>query len=457
MTRQRSSTTRPLFDNGLQAFQDYHPIEDLFYDETGDERTAGERKLYRSQQYGEDAAVMVLDQRSFRDEQIDSAIGATDPAEITRFNTESFDPSRTLLGDVQLEDLKADLLAAQTEGVTWKFVYSPEPFQELGFGNSDSWEGYKAERTEILKFIDDNEIQNVVFVAADIHATFVNNLTYALDATGELTGQQIATSAFEITTGSVAFDPAFGPAIVEGAAALGVLSPEEFAFYQTLPIAPDNDGIPNDRDDFITSVFNETTLAPFGRDPLGLDNNLPQAEGLIDAELLQGGWVSAHTFGWTEFDIDAETQALTVTTYGIDAYSEEQVLGDPASILELEPRIVSQFVVNPEGFVPPPNVIEATSAKEVLEGTEAVDTFVFEQGDSNRFALDLIESFEAGDQIDLTAFDLASAQDGFSRQADTVSVLGDDGSVILRFGFGRDAFFLRVEGDTDDVIAGLLL
>ena|GEM_PF-6797664 len=54
--------------------------------------------------------------------------------------------------------------------------------------------------------------------------------------------------------------------------------------------------------------------------------------------LLQGDYVSAHTFSWTEFDIDAETQKLTITTYGIDAYSEADLLADPQAVLDLSRR-----------------------------------------------------------------------------------------------------------------------
>ena len=341
-----------LYENGLQAWQEHHAIAEEFYGSTGDARTEGERKLYRSQAFGDDAAIMVLDQRSFRDEQIDAVSDPTDLAQIAAFEAASFDPDRTLLGEAQLAELKADLLEAQADGVTWKFIYTPEPFQDLGLRNSDSWEGYKAERTEILKVIDDKDISNVVFVAADIHATLVNNITYSETPFGE----QIATGAFEITTGSVAFDAPFGPSVVSVAADLGLIDDPTLALYDSLPIAPDDTipvipglgPVPNDKDDVIRSAFNDLTLTPAGLDPLGLDDNLPQADGLIDATLTQGGWVSAHTYGWTEFDIDAHTQALTVTTYGIDAYSEADVVADPETVAMATPRIVSQFTVNPE-------------------------------------------------------------------------------------------------------------
>ena len=58
-----------------------------------------------------------------------------------------------------------------------------------------------------------------------------------------------------------------------------------------------------------------------GYDPMGLNNNLPQAEGLIDAELIKGDYVGNFHLSWTEFNIDEETQQLTVTTYGILPYT----------------------------------------------------------------------------------------------------------------------------------------
>ncbi len=320
-----------LYEDGLQAFQEYNPIRDEFYGDTGDARTSGERKLYRSECFGDDAQAIVLDQRSFRDASIDQA-NLTDPLDIAWFQTESFAPGRTLLGAVQLADLKADLLEAEATGVTWKFVHTPEPIQNLGIYNADSWDGYAAERTELLSFIEAEGIDNVVFVAADIHGTLVNELTYQASPFGP----QLESSAFEITTGSVAFDAPFGPSVVAAGAALGLLTPEQIAFYESLPIAPDMDDVPNDRDDFVASVFNGL-LDQGGFDALGL---APET-----ATLLQGDYVSVHTFGWTRFDIDADSQALTVTTYGLPGYTETEAAADPEAIRALAPEIVSQFTV----------------------------------------------------------------------------------------------------------------
>lgn len=328
------------YEDALLAFQNYHPLQDRFYGETGDDRTAHERQLYRYNTYGSDAAMFVLDTRSFRDDQLEPA----DLSQPVPFLAQTFDPSRTLLGQQQLRDLQRDLLQAETAGITWKFVAVPEPIQNFGVVNAeDRFEGYAAERTELLKFIDDHDIDNVVFLAADFHGTIVNNLTYQLGP-----GQpQIATNAFEIVTGPAAFfEGLFGRAVVNISQQAGLITPEQRAFYEALPTAPDADDLLNDRDDFVKQLLVAQTDG-LGYDPVGLNQNLPIADGLIDAQLLQGDYVTVHNYGWTEFEIDAATQQLTVTTYGIPDYSEAELLSDPAAIARLTPAVISQFEVTP--------------------------------------------------------------------------------------------------------------
>ncbi|WP_198669059.1 ExeM/NucH family extracellular endonuclease [Elioraea thermophila] len=322
-----------LFCNGLQAFQEYNAIEDRVWSGTGDARVDGRYDLYRYQTFGSDAAVFVLDARSFRDAPIAAWNGT--PADLPRFLAEAFTPGRTMLGRPQIERLKADLLDAEAKGITWKFVHVPEPIQNLGpLAAVDRFEGYAAERTELLRFIDENRIDNVVFVAADVHGTVTNNLTYQR-APG---GAQIALPSFEITTGSVAFDPPFAPAAIGLARALGLITPAQFALWQSLPIAPDGDSIPNDKDDVFKLIIDQN-ITPLGYDPVGLNAVLPQARALLEATLLQGDYLAAHTYGWTEFDVDAVTGILTVRTWGIDDYRAK-----PDGSFEA-PRVVSEFTV----------------------------------------------------------------------------------------------------------------
>jgi hypothetical protein len=372
------------YEDALQAYQEYHPLQDRFYDTPADPRTDGERQLYRSQSFGSDAALFMLDSRSFRDAQLPPA----DLADPTQFLVDAFDPSRTLLGRAQVELLKQDLLAAEENGVTWKFVTIPEPIQNFGVVNAeDRFEGYAAERTETLKFIDDNDIDNVVFMAGDFHGTIVNNLTYQ-EGPGQ---EQIATNAFEVVTGPVAFfDGRFGPNVANLSAAAGFIGPEELAFYDSLPVAPDADDALNDKDDFIKQLLiGQTDL--FGYDPVGLNNNLEFAEGLIDATLLQGDYLSAHTYSWTEFDIASDSQKLLVTTYGIDAYSEADVLANPEAVLGLTPTIVSQFEVTPQDL----GTDSESDSESDSEITPPTTTEVLTQ----------IESFEAPFGAEILAFD----------------------------------------------------
>ncbi|MGD2111524.1 MAG: alkaline phosphatase D family protein, partial [Phycisphaerae bacterium] len=307
-----------LFSNGLQAFQEYHPVRDEFYGDTGDARTAGKRKLYRFRTYGHDACVIMLDARSFRDESLED-----EDFDSTRaFMQASFDPSRTMLGEAQIEDLLADLEQCHEFGVTWKLIIVPEPIQNFGpVAAGDRFEGYGYERSRLLGFIDDNGIDNVAFIAADIHGTVVNNLVYQRS----VDGGQIETTAFEVTTGAVAFDRPFGPALAESVPAI-------WEYYQRVP--------PNVQENLVRTLGN-LIVRLLGYPAIGLERSP------IDAKLIQGRYHSTNTYGWTEFEIDAVTQCLTVTTYGIDWYGEEELADDPDEVISRVPRIVSQFVVQP--------------------------------------------------------------------------------------------------------------
>jgi alkaline phosphatase D len=324
-----------LYNNGIQAFREYNPTANENYAAIGDDRTDGVAKLARSRTFGQDAAVFTLDARSFRDKGLPAA-NPLDQASVGGYLVQAFDPSRTMTSKRQLNDLKADLLAAQQNGVTWKFVNTPEPIQNLGVvGASDRFEGYAAERTELLSFIKNNNIQNVVFIAADIHGTLVNNLTYQ---NGPFQ-PQIDAGCFEITTGSVAYDAPFGPTVAGLAFQLGLPGAISPAVYASLS--------PAQQEGYVQTLVN-AQITPLGYDPIGLQGSS------IPATLLQGSYSATNTFGWTEFDVNKDTLALTVTTWGVPSYTEAQLLANPDLITALQPQIVSQFVVQ---AVPTPGAL----------------------------------------------------------------------------------------------------
>jgi len=324
-----------LYRNGIQVFHEYNPISDELYGTTGDPRTSEKSKLYRYRTFGSDAAIFILDARSYRDRELTPANPLV-PSDVVRFIVQSFDPARTMLGAKQIEDLENDLLAAQNTGLTWKFIMVPEPIQNLGVVFAqDRYEGYASERTALLRFIKDHDIRNVVFVSADLHGTLVNNLTYQ-----EVPfGPQIGSDAFEIITGAVAFDAPFGPTVVDLAARLGLLTPAEVGFYNSLAVRNDADDIPNDKDDFLKLLVNRQ-IAPLGYDSLGLNGST------IPARLEVGDYVAVHTYGWTEFQIDQATRAVRITTYGIQPYTRAEMEAAPQSVTSREPFVVSQFSVD---------------------------------------------------------------------------------------------------------------
>ena len=421
----------PLYENGLRAFHDYNAIEERRYGETGDARTAGEWDLYRYGVRGADAATFLLDARSFRDAALRP--WSFSPEDAARFLAESATLPRTLLGEAQLARLEADLLDADRKGVTWKFVLLPEPIQNLGPGEAqDRYEGYAFERNQLLRFIDDNDVENVVFVSADIHATTVNNLTYQVPGADGL-GPQIALPAFEVTTGPVAAN-LFGPQVVEGAASFGLLGPEQLALYRSLPLPA--------KEAFFAGVIN-AQLDLFGYDRLGLDDNLDQARGLLRATLTAGGWTASHTYGWTEFVTGAATGALTVRTWGIPAYGETEAT-DPA-VVGRAPQVVSAFTAEPA------RAIEFSLAR----GGGDMAALLYENGalpgrlqDSasltDTTGADLARFRQAGGDVHVQRVEFASGD-----------AVGDGTAPVLTLGWGEDGTALlqrEAAGDGIDTL-----
>ncbi len=337
----------PVFEASLQAFQEYFPLRDDVYGDTGDERTANEQNLYRYNTFGSDAGLFVLDVRSFRDAPLPFIPETASEAEINQTLTDAFDPDRTLLGDAQLEQFKNDLLAAEEAGITWKFVSSTVPIQNFGIPTiGERWEGYAAERADLLNFIEENDIQNVVFITGDFHGNVVNNVTNqqgvgeAVTPTGVLdvmvgpVGIQL-TVPFLPEPFNETFAAPFGPETV-GFTPESLLTEQGKSQADYLELTDRAD-----QDQFVREVV-DFRLEDLGYDPIGLENSP------IDAELIQGEYIAAHTYGWTEFEIDAETQQLTVTTYGVEPYTQAELLADSDAITNLTPEIVSQFTVNPE-------------------------------------------------------------------------------------------------------------
>jgi alkaline phosphatase D len=200
---------------GRKAFFEWMPIR-----ETGllhDASCAGD-PIYRKYSWGKDVDVFMLDERSCRSaEALTACFGDLAPtlptAARSTFPFSLFlsptpppgcltalnNPSRTLLGPVQKAQLKSDLLASTAQ---YKLIVSQDPIQQFFVLPYDRWEGYGAERSEMLNFIRNNGIDNTLFLTTDTHATMQNQV--AVDAftdpgaiSNEMVTGPIATTTFQ--------------------------------------------------------------------------------------------------------------------------------------------------------------------------------------------------------------------------------------------------------------------
>jgi phosphodiesterase/alkaline phosphatase D-like protein len=108
------------------------------------------------------------------------------------------DPNRTILGSIQKEALKKSLLESNA---VWKVIINEVPMSEFFALPYDRWEGYPAEREEILSFISENDIKNVVFLTGDLHINFIgdvrlNSLTSLTSIVKEIIAGPIAQNTF---------------------------------------------------------------------------------------------------------------------------------------------------------------------------------------------------------------------------------------------------------------------
>jgi alkaline phosphatase D len=155
---------------GLQAFLEYMPIRQSPDDPN---------RMYRSFRWGKDVELFILDERQYRsaeffcydeegeEEQFPTLMGDDACQEGL------WDPSRTILGSEQKAWLKQALLNSDAK---FKFIINEVPMTELHALPYDRWQGYPAEREELLSFINDNGIRNVLFLTTDLHGVIVNIL-----------------------------------------------------------------------------------------------------------------------------------------------------------------------------------------------------------------------------------------------------------------------------------------
>jgi alkaline phosphatase D len=176
-------------------------------------------EAYRHLQFGRLADLTMLDLRSYRSQQVATAdLGSAD------------DPARTITGGAQMQFLKDRL----GEGdATWKLVGNPVMVSPVVFPpldqhvagpiadltgilprdgaayNVDQWDGYTADRRELVDFLADRGIANTLFLTGDIHSAWACELpvdpgAYPLSRTVgvELVATSVTSNNLDDLTGS---------------------------------------------------------------------------------------------------------------------------------------------------------------------------------------------------------------------------------------------------------------
>lgn len=136
-------------------------------------------RVFRRFAWGANAEFFIIDGRRYRARSAEAECeGNLDPSGFF-LGPLSADPDcqnallrpRTMLGEEQLAWLKEGLAASAAKN---KFIVNNVPLSFLGIFPYDRWDGYDAERRELLEFIDAHGITGVVFLTTDFHANFLN-------------------------------------------------------------------------------------------------------------------------------------------------------------------------------------------------------------------------------------------------------------------------------------------
>ena len=133
--------------NGYRAFFEYGPRYRM---------PAAPSRIYRRIRLGGAADVLMLDTRQYREP----------------------DGTRTILGAQQREWLKSSLSASKA---SWKLLANQVMMMALEAApgvplNPDQWDGYPADREEVLNHVRANAIEGVAVVTGDIHTFFAGEV-----------------------------------------------------------------------------------------------------------------------------------------------------------------------------------------------------------------------------------------------------------------------------------------
>jgi alkaline phosphatase D len=158
--------------NALRAWWEHMPMRRA-------QQPAGfDMQVYRRFRYGDLAEFSVLDTRQYRSDQV-YGDGTKPPGPDTA------DPARTITGDAQERWLLDGLAASRTR---WNVIPHQTAIMRIdtlaGSGIAvpmDTWDGYEASRRRVLGGIHERGVDNVVFLAGDLHRSLAADLKLDFD------------------------------------------------------------------------------------------------------------------------------------------------------------------------------------------------------------------------------------------------------------------------------------
>jgi alkaline phosphatase D len=152
---------------GYQAYYEHMPLRRSSLPHGAD------MLLYRDFTYGNLAMFNVMDTRQYRDDQANGD-GSKPPT------PESQDPNRTLTGIEQERWLLRNL---GTSKAHWNVLAQQVFFAQRNYGTAeapklsmDAWDGYTASRERITNFIQSKNLNNIIVLTGDVHASWACDL-----------------------------------------------------------------------------------------------------------------------------------------------------------------------------------------------------------------------------------------------------------------------------------------
>jgi alkaline phosphatase D len=172
-------------------------------------------QLFRRLRFGTLAELSMLDLRTYRSQQVHAT-----PTPVPDPSGGVSDPDRTITGDAQMAWLKESLSRDETQ---WKLIGNPVMIAPVVFPplpndlssmvndvtgllpedgasyNTDQWDGYTADRREVLRHLADHGIKDTVFLTGDIHSAWACDVpldagTYPLESGRSVATELVCTS-----------------------------------------------------------------------------------------------------------------------------------------------------------------------------------------------------------------------------------------------------------------------